>query len=141
VATVLEKVLLAVDGSEHSDRAAAAVAELAGNAQSEVLVLHLQELGVTGRAGPLPLEPKSEAADLVNRVVGELRGAGINARGEAHAVLTRDVAPQILASATEFGAGLIVMGTRGLSDFAALVLGSVAHKVIHHAPCPVLVTR
>jgi nucleotide-binding universal stress UspA family protein len=33
------------------------------------------------------------------------------------------------------------MGTRGRSDFASLLLGSVAHKVIQHAQCPVLVTR
>jgi nucleotide-binding universal stress UspA family protein len=33
------------------------------------------------------------------------------------------------------------MGTRGLSDFSGLLVGSVAHKVIHHADCPVLVVR
>jgi nucleotide-binding universal stress UspA family protein len=130
-----------VDGSEHSRRAVAATAELAAAGKTEVLVLHLQELGAAGRAGPIPLEEHSEAADLVNRVTDELRSAGVKARGAAHAVLTSDVAPEIISSAKEFDAGLIVMGTRGMSDFASLVVGSVAHKVIHHAHCPVLVTR
>jgi nucleotide-binding universal stress UspA family protein len=35
----------------------------------------------------------------------------------------------------------VIMGTRGLSDFSGLLLGSIAHKVIQHADCHVLVTR
>jgi len=138
---MFDKIVLAVDGSEHSERAVDAAAEVAHEGTTEVLVLHLQELGAAGRAGPIPLEQPGEAADLVNRVTADLRGRGVKARGEAYAVLTSDVAPQIISSAADFGAGLIVMGTRGRSEFASLLLGSVAHKVIHHAPCPVLVTR
>jgi nucleotide-binding universal stress UspA family protein len=139
---MFERILLAVDGSEHSARAVAAVAEVARARETEVRVLHFQELGVGGRAGPIPLEDTGEAAGLVNRVVGELRDAGVaKVEGEAYAVLTNDVAPQIIESARNYRAGLIVMGTRGLSDFASLLVGSVAHKVIHHADCPVLVTR
>jgi nucleotide-binding universal stress UspA family protein len=104
---MFDRVLLAVDGSEHSRRAVAATAELAGGGTTEVLVLHLQELGAAGRAGPIPLEEHSEAADLVNRVTDELRSAGVKARGAAHAVLTSDVAPEIISSAKEFDAGLI----------------------------------
>ena len=138
---MFDRILLAVDGSEHSHRAVAATAELAATGKTEVLVLHLQELGVAGRAGPIPLEERSEAADLVNTVADELRSAGVTVHGAAHAVLTRDVAPEIISSAKDFDAGLIVMGTRGMSDFAALLIGSVAHKVIHHAHGPLLVTR
>jgi nucleotide-binding universal stress UspA family protein len=47
----------------------------------------------------------------------------------------------ILAAAKEHGAGLIVMGCRGHSDLAALLLGSVAHKVLHLSECPVLIAR
>jgi nucleotide-binding universal stress UspA family protein len=38
-------------------------------------------------------------------------------------------------------ADLIIIGSRGLTDWQGLLLGSVAHKVIHHATCPVLVVR
>jgi nucleotide-binding universal stress UspA family protein len=138
---MFDKIVLAVDGSEHSDRAVEAAAELASDGTTEVLVLHFQELGAAGRAGPIPLEQPGEASTLVNRVTEELRGRGVKARGRAYAVLTSDVAPRIISEAAGFGAGLIVMGTRGRTDFASLLLGSVAHKVIHHAQCPVLVTR
>jgi nucleotide-binding universal stress UspA family protein len=47
----------------------------------------------------------------------------------------------ILDAAKEHGAGLIVMGSRGHSDLAILLLGSVAHKVLHLSGCPVLIAR
>jgi nucleotide-binding universal stress UspA family protein len=39
------------------------------------------------------------------------------------------------------GADLIVMGSRGRSRLAGIVLGSIVGSVIHHAPCPVLMAR
>jgi nucleotide-binding universal stress UspA family protein len=47
----------------------------------------------------------------------------------------------ILDAANEHGAGLIVMGSRGHSDLEALMVGSVAHKVLHLSACPVLIAR
>jgi nucleotide-binding universal stress UspA family protein len=47
----------------------------------------------------------------------------------------------ILDAAKEHGAGLIEMGSRGHSDLAALLVGSVAHKVLHLSECPVLIAR
>lgn len=138
---MFERILLAVDGSEPSRRAMEAAAELAVGNGAEVLVLHVRELDPRGRAGPVSLEEPGEAADLVNGVVADLRGRGVKASGEAYAAVGGGAAPQIISAAKAFGAGLIVMGTRGSSDFAALLVGSVAHKVIHHAECPVLVTR
>jgi len=50
-------------------------------------------------------------------------------------------ADQIIRVADEVEADLIVIGGRGKGAVEAIVLGSVAYRVLHHAPCPVLVTR
>jgi nucleotide-binding universal stress UspA family protein len=51
------------------------------------------------------------------------------------------VARLIVEAARDHGAGVIVVGSRGRGDLSALLLGSVAHQVIHLADRPVLVAR
>jgi len=133
---MFERILLAVDGSDHSKKAVVAAAELARNSHGEVHVIHVHEVGVIA-----PVETPSEASDLVNGVVTELRQSGVKAEGTATSAHTGQAAPAILSAANTLDAGLIVMGTRGLSDFSALLLGSMAHKIIHHADRPVLLVR
>ena len=48
-------------------------------------------------------------------------------------------APAVVEAAA--GAYMVVVGARGLGGFKGLVLGSVSHHVVQHAPCPVLVVR
>jgi nucleotide-binding universal stress UspA family protein len=66
-------------------------------------------------------------------------------RVRASAVETKTVtrsgraAPEIVAYAKEIAADLIVMGTHGRGGFQHALLGSVAERVVHHSPCPVLV--
>lgn len=52
-----------------------------------------------------------------------------------------DSAEKIVAEAEKAAAGLIVIGTRGLSDLGGLVMGSVSHKVIHLAHCPCVTVK
>jgi len=136
---VFETILLAVDGSEPSNRATETATDLAKRLGSEVIVVHIKEREV-GRAG-FPIEINEEATELVDETVRRLKDVGVSARGEVRSTVFGRAARVILEVANESGAGLAVIGSRGLSDLAGLVMGSVTHKVLHLAHCPVLVVR
>jgi nucleotide-binding universal stress UspA family protein len=136
----MKRIFLPVDGSEHSSRAVAHVADLARMSGGEVRVFHFQEREPS-KAGVAAFETSQDAAQLVDDVVARLQAAGVTASGETMAGLTGEAAKAIVDEAGAFQADLIVMGSRGLSDFQALLVGSVAHKVLHYAHCPVLIVR
>jgi len=137
---MFERILLAVDGSEHSDRAVLVAGDLSRRYGGEVIVLRVREHEVTWGAD-IDIETADEARTLVDRVVRELKDAGTNVRGEVVRVPLGQTPRAILDMVREEDAGLIVMGTRGLSDWGRLLMGSVAHKVVHLAEVPVLVVR
>ena len=136
----MNKIFLPVDGSAHSRQAidqASALARLSGG---EVRVFHLQEREPS-KAGTASFETTEDATSLVDDAVSQLQNAGVKASGETRAGLSGEAAKAIVDEASRFGADLIIMGSRGLSDFQALLVGSVAHKVLHYAHCPVLIVR
>jgi nucleotide-binding universal stress UspA family protein len=137
---MFEKILLAVDGSEHSHKAVPIAGDLARRYHGEVVVLHVREHEITW-AQDIDIETRDEAQQVVDDVVRELKDAGTSVRGELVRVALGQTPRVILDAAKEEGAGLIVMGTRGLSDWGRLLMGSVAHKVMHLAECPVLIVR
>ena len=139
VRPMYERILLAVDASEHCRKAVAAAAEIASRFQSEVLIVHVREplLAETGDH----LETEREANELAEWAAEELRSPGVHARVSVCRSGLRGVAGAILAVAGDFHPGLIVMGSRGLSVLEGLLLGSVSHKVIQLADSPVLVVR
>jgi nucleotide-binding universal stress UspA family protein len=134
------RILLAVDGSPQSDQAARLAAELAAAAGAQVIVIHILELLAT-RIGPAELEPREDAQQLVERHAKQLAEAGVDASAEVGRALSGHVGKMLVSAATEHGVGLIVMGSRGRSDLGSFLLGSVAHKVLHHSHCPVLIAR
>jgi nucleotide-binding universal stress UspA family protein len=138
---MFERVLLAVDGSEHSERAIQVAGELAKKFGSEVLVLNAREVLLMTRSSPVGKETTEQSQTLVRQVAERLAKDGVNARGESVSIVESGAAKEILEEARKFEANLIVMGTRGHSQLAGLMLGSVASKVVHHAECPVTVVR
>lgn len=136
-----EKVLVAIDHSAASDRALAAAKELAGLSKGEVWVLHVREREVIPRLGLVPTEEDNEAEDQVKAAVSVLAEAGVTAHAEVADVVFGQAAREIVEMAARHDAGVIVMGSRGRSELAGLVLGSTAHKVIHLTDRPVLVVR
>ncbi|HXF72562.1 MAG TPA: universal stress protein [Actinomycetota bacterium] len=131
---MFERVLVAVDGSEPSRRAAEAAAELAAKVGAEVAVLHVLETDVD-------VETPAEAAALVEATVASFRDRGVRAEGEVARARIGQVPRVVVETARRRGADAIVMGSRGLSEWGGLFLGSVTHRVLHLAEVPVLVVR
>jgi nucleotide-binding universal stress UspA family protein len=138
---MIQKILLAIDGSELSGKATAMATQIASKFGSEVVVLHVCERSF-GRGGePIILESDEEARDMVDLAVRALKDSGVSARGEVRSGLYGRAAHEILATADAEDPDLIVMGSRGLSDLKGLLVGSVTHKVLHLGDRPVLVAR
>lgn len=138
----METVVVGYDGSEHAKRALERTADLA-RAGASVVVVNVASRGVGTREAALgveavdPLEAAERGREL-EEAAAYLAGRGVQARAVQAA---GDAAVEIVARAREAGADLIVVGTRGLNVAQRLVLGSVSTKVVHEAPCDVLVVR
>jgi nucleotide-binding universal stress UspA family protein len=135
---MLERILLAVDESEHARKAVPAAVELARAGGGTVHVLHVHE--VVFASATVVGDSQEEARQLVAGVVEELRQAGVAAEGSVRSS-TAGPARAILEQARDLEATLIVLGSRGLGALGGLLLGSVAHKVLQLSACPVLVVR
>jgi nucleotide-binding universal stress UspA family protein len=83
-------------------------------------------------------EARQERREVADATAARLREAGRDAHG---VVLEGDPAGELVRFAEERGTGTIVMGTRGHTGLARLILGSVARNVLLHAPCSVLIVR
>ena len=139
---MFDKILVAVDHSEISDRALDAARDLALLSKGEVWVLHLREREVAVKTGvALTDETMDEASAAVAAAVDKLTAAGVKAHGDVGTTPYGYAARNIVDDAIEHDVDVIVMGSRGRGDLAGLVLGSTAHKVIHLTDRPVLVVR
>jgi nucleotide-binding universal stress UspA family protein len=127
--------LVATDGSAASDRAIAEAAEMAWRTGATLTVVHVREL-VTTEAGAF-VEADAEANETLNRGVAGARAAGVQAEGEI--VISQTGVVEAIASVAErLDADLVVIASRRPSDLSGLLLGSVAHGLIHRLSRPVL---
>jgi nucleotide-binding universal stress UspA family protein len=135
------KILMAVDRSDVTKRVINAARELASLSDGEVWVLHVREKEVMPRGGFALLESDAEAQSMAEHAAQELHDSGVKAHYEVRNTIYGQAGREIVDAARAHDAGVIVMGSRGHSDLAGLVLGSTAHKVIHLSDRPVLVVR
>lgn len=137
---MFKTIALAVDGSDHARRAVPVAAELAKLAGGKVIVLHVREHDLQ-RGEQWENESADAAQAVVKGAMDEVTKAGASAEGDVIRTATGKVAEALVDSAKDHNADTIVLGSRGLNDFAGLVLGSVTHKVIHLSDKPVVVVR
>ena len=136
-------ILLAVDGSKYSEKAVELAKQLAKASNDEVVVTHVTEL-LPARFQTYPgldQELDNEMIELAKGYVADLEEAGIKARTELRSAQYGGIARILTSPAEDLDAGLIVMGSHGRGDLTALLLGSVAHKVLHLSKRPVLIAR
>lgn len=135
-------ILLPVDGSPHADRACGYATQLARLMAGRILLLHCHR--------PFPKvigEPYLQS--IITRTLEEaqtclkpyrqrLKEQGLTFEERA---MEGPAAAAIVHVADIDRCDLIVMGTRGRNDLQGLFLGSVTHRVLQTAPCPVMVVR
>lgn len=132
------KIVVGVDGSEGSDRALAAATDVAKRDGAAIVLCHVVErIAAKGDMAPLHAD-EPEVKARIESQAEELRGEGIDAEARFEAIVLGGPARSIADVAEETGADLIVVGTRGHSALAGVVLGSVTQKLLHLADCPVL---
>lgn len=122
---------------------AEATPELPPEVRNEIKRIHDTLGGLeTSPFAPVPA-PQSAIEYIGNSILDRAEEvAREHGATEVARVLTYgDSAEKIVAEAEKDGAGLIVVGSRGLSDLGGLVMGSVSHKVIHLAHCPCLTVK
>lgn len=135
----MTRILVAYDGSESARRALSEAARLARGEDSVTVVGVAEVLPQVGRAGAMLVPEEHEQR---RRQLAEAT-AILTERGIGADVVERqgEAAAMILDEAEKEEADLIVIGTRGLNSAQRWLLGSVSTKVLHHAPCNVLVVR
>jgi nucleotide-binding universal stress UspA family protein len=137
---MLEKVLLATDGSKDAALAARAAVDVCEGTGAELHVVHVWFNVPTARLKPFM---RSELEKLGNELLEEGVKRVEDAGGlvtDTHLVEGR-AADEILDLTGQIGADLVVIGSRGLGTVGRIALGSVSEAVIHHSRCPVLVLR
>lgn len=139
--SMYDKIMIATDGSENARLAVEHAAELAVLAGSrEAIVVHI----CTSCSVDLdPDEKNLEASKAIVREAADvIKQAGLQATGRVETgYAPESVANAIIELAESEAVDLLVLGSRGLSEFKGILMGSVSSKVIQKVKCPVLVIK
>ena len=141
-----KKILCPIDFSSGSKHAMRVALRVANEADAELVLAHVWHLPPLAVTSELPLP-----ADTIQRMIADEERGLAQALEEALAYGAKRVTARFLtglpwseiveAVEQDPAFDLIVIGTHGRTGLARVLLGSVAEKVVRHAPCPVLATR
>jgi nucleotide-binding universal stress UspA family protein len=134
----MNTLIVPIDGSG-SERALLAAEKLATQFDARLVLVHVQQLIVGRRGGRLSAHV-NEAGRLarVRELVARLRTDGFDAELETHRTSLEHPANIIADAAKRHDADAIVLATRGHTPVIGLLASSVAQRLLHIAPCPVV---
>jgi nucleotide-binding universal stress UspA family protein len=138
---MFKNIIWATDGSESADRALELAKSLATQDAASLLVLHsIEHLTGPGARGAFTEDADEDDRQArIAKQVKELGDQGVKVELRVVHGGTGGAAHPIADVAKEEGADLIVVGSRGHTALGGLLLGSVTQRLLHIAPCPVLV--
>ena len=139
---MFKKILVAYDGSPHSQRALQAALDLARGEGSAAHLLYAYDRIPTYLGEPnlqaVTDRIVASAREMVERAAERASAAGVPVTAD---VLEGPPAEAVLHVAEAEKFDLIVIGSRGLGQLQGLLMGSVSNRVLHHAKIPVLIIR
>jgi len=152
------KILVPLDGSEHSIKALEKAVQIAKKFEAKLTLMHVYSVSVqpillpeptTLGASPAPLLTAAEiskvaeiARNVGKRILDDGEQRAKSERVQVEKMLVEGHAVQeIVRMAKEGNYDLIVIGARGLSKIREILLGSVSDGVIHHSTCPILLVK
>jgi nucleotide-binding universal stress UspA family protein len=130
-------VIWATDGSEGADAALDEAIHLGELLGAKLYIVHAEERRQGGAEWPVHAD-EQDRRRLIRERVEDLEREGFDLELEFRPT-HRQAADVVALVATELDACLIVCGTRGAGALSGAVFGSFAHRLLHVAPCPVLV--
>jgi nucleotide-binding universal stress UspA family protein len=143
VSEVAMKIVVGVDGSEHSLRAVEWCAKYAGALGAEVIAVHAIELPVyasTVGFVPMPVYTRADREKLRAVLVEQWCEPLTRAKVPFRPVLAEGYPTNLVRETADAeDADLVVVGRRGLGGFAELLLGSTSHSLSHHLDRPVVI--
>lgn len=133
------RIVVGVDGSDHSRRALRWAVEEAHLREADLEVVHAipePHLFVDPIAMPAPPteQLRESGMTVLDRALREVDTSGLN----VERIVAIGGSGQVLCETAE-GAELLVVGSRGLGGFRGLLVGSVTQQAVAHSPCPVLI--
>ena len=134
---MFKTIVVAVDGSETSGRAESMAVDMAKEGGAKLVLVNVAEHNIGKGGGDLRAD-EDDVRAAVRKRAEELSGEGVDAGAEFKDSSLGGPAHAIADVAKEHGADVIVLGTRGHAPVSGLLLGSVAQRLLHITPCPVL---
>ncbi len=138
----IKNILIAIDGSPLSIRAAEGGYSLGQKLNAEIALVHVVNSNIAIGTNETYVSPqqimdelRKEGKEIMSRTVQHLGGGSkileFFAEGKPH--------EEVLKTAQDWGADIIVMGSHGRTGIKRLLMGSVAENVLRHSKCPVLI--
>jgi nucleotide-binding universal stress UspA family protein len=136
---MFNRIVLGLDGSDESTNAFEYARRVAASEGAHVEIVHVREYMIAGRVGMQTA--KADEKDL-EAIVGQqadaLKQLGLDVHLTIVSTTAGGPAHALADQAREHNADVIVVGTRGHTKLAGLLLGSVTQRLLHVSPCPVL---